>query len=993
MQQREEPGASLHPPAAFRAPRPSGSSGLIPPSHFQSRSAPPLAAAGAAPWEARPPSWQTQELAELRQENQRLRDELQRWMAAGARGRATVETEEPRARTRSLDREAEPPAAHHALAMSQQAELISHQLQEIRRLEAELTRLRAATLQLEAQAAARESTVTCLQGELEQLRGRSQAEGEALRAELVEQRRRGQAEADALRVELDELRQHGQGEADALRAELEERRRRGQAEADALRAELEVAAERHQRELAAARGELRAVLVEGEAQTQRATEQLQGVLGELQAELSRLRQSHGAEVGSLRQQALQLEQELEASSRERQSLQEQLSAARAELASQQALLQQLRTYVGKQGSEPGSERQQLLDQVQHLEGERRALQTTVQLLQLRLAALRDILALQELELSGKPEPAQKGRVLLSRWREKVFALMVQLRSQELGHADATRLLHGQVAELQEEAQLREQKAALLLHSLQDKAAEADLERVAKERLQAELSRQEDSGHQLQRRVAAAEGALQGLAELVTRLHQQLGGQEAELKVAVARLAGLGNRVTFAAKRVDTIQGLVLHKVALAQLQRKEQPQATRSEDDDGLSQAAVRAELALLQQERDRLAAELKRGAQTLAQQVAEARERAEQELREAVRGLQEALEQVAAAEQEQQRLQGRLEEAERQRQESQEAAEAASREAAGLRQEYERALQEKVAEVETRLRGDLAELEKRLSEAQREHTKAVVALRQAERQATRDKARAQELARLQEEARQEESSRLRVRLQALERDKNLLMATLRQEGLLAQYRQNRLAARHDPARSEQPAPGEGGAGLPSKGALAAVLEELQTLSAALLREEEEEEEEAAAAAEEGRAAPGAGLQGQGANKAIRDPAARGARAFPVNFGQSAASRAPRLCAGPPNQREAAQPRANRQQRPRPLSPARPISGEATGSARRTGAQAAAAALSGGQRVPATSSVVPVTKDSGILYYVIGGPPPSYQGDRRSGPLSAEIPVAKETGF
>lgn len=41
---------------------------------------------------------------------------------------------------------------------------------------------------------------------------------------------------------------------------------------------------------------------------------------------------------------------------------------------------------------------------------------------------------------------------------------------------------------------------------------------------------------------------------IARLHQQVGGQEAELKAAASRLAGLGNRVTFATKRVDTIQG-------------------------------------------------------------------------------------------------------------------------------------------------------------------------------------------------------------------------------------------------------------------------------------------------------------------------------------------------------------------------------------------------------------------------------------------------------
>ncbi|XP_030399519.1 coiled-coil alpha-helical rod protein 1 isoform X1 [Gopherus evgoodei] len=845
MDKREESRGHLDPPAAFGALRPPGPRGLIPPSHFQSRSAPPLAASGPTLWRAWPPCWQRQELTELRQENQRLRDELHRWTAGGARaprGRAGAETEEPGARTRSLDREAELPTARHTLPIAQQAELISHQLHEIQRLEAELAGLRAAALQQEATVAASESTVACLQGELEQLRGRSQAEGDALRAELEEQKRCGQAEVTALKAELEELRRCGQAETNALRAELEEQRRRGQAEADALRAELEVATEQHQQELAVARGELQAALEEGKAQTQRATERLQGALGEHQTELSRLCQAHGAEVGSLRQRALQLEQELEVKGQEHQSLLEQLSTTQAELASQQALLQQLRTYMGEQGSGLGPERQQLLGQVQHLEGERDALRTTAELLQLRLASLSDILALQELELTRKPcdplqpEPAQKSQSLLSRWREKVFALMVQLRSQELGHADATNLLQRKVSELQGEVESRDQKVALLLHSLQDKTAEADMERVNNKRLRAELAHQEESGQHLQRRAETAEDALRGLVEIVSRLHQQVGGQEAELKAAALNLVGLGNRVTFAAKRVDTIQGLVSRKVALARLQRDEQPKTAGSEN-DGLSHEALRAELALLHQERDRLVAELKKGAQILEQQVGEAREKAERELREATRSLQAALEQKEEAERERRQQQGQLEGAQRELRESLEEAKGLRRELAGLRHEYERALQEKVTEVETRLRRDLSALEQRLSEARREHTKAVVALRQAERQAARDRARSQELALLQEEAKREETGRLGARLQALERDKNLLMATLRQEGLLAQYKRNRLAARRDPGEpvgpGQQPLLGKGGARPPSKETLAAVLDDLQSLSMALLREEE----------------------------------------------------------------------------------------------------------------------------------------------------------------
>lgn len=104
-------------------------------------------------------------------------------------------------------------------------------------------------------------------------------------------------------------------------------------------------------------------------------------------------------------------------------------------------------------------------------------------------------------------------------------------------------------------------------------------------------------------------------------------------------------------------------------------------------------------------------------------------------------------------------------------------------------ALQEKVAEVETRLREQLTDTERRLNEARREHAKAVVSLRQIQRRATREKERNQELRRLQDEARKEEGQRLTQRVQELERDKNLMLATLRQEGLLSHYKQQRLLA------------------------------------------------------------------------------------------------------------------------------------------------------------------------------------------------------------
>uniref|UniRef100_A0A8C8RGD6 Coiled-coil alpha-helical rod protein 1 n=1 Tax=Pelusios castaneus TaxID=367368 RepID=A0A8C8RGD6_9SAUR len=634
---------------------------------------------------------------------------------------------------RSLDREAEPPAAHHALAVSQQAELISHQLHEIQRLEAELAGLRVAALQQEAKVATRDSTVACLQRELEQLRGRSQAEGEALRVELEEQKRCGQAEANALKAELEELRRRGQAESEALRAELEEHRRRGQAEADTLRVEREVAAERHRQELAVAQGELQVALEKGQAQTQRAAEHLQRVLGEQPSPAGGADPTWGADL----------------------------------MPPAGALTPSLCP--------------------QRLEGERDALRTTVELLQLRLASLSDILALQELELTKtvtphdplQPEPAQKSRALLGRWREKVFALMVQLRSQELGHVDAT-------SSLQRKVSVRERREpGFLGFSLP-------------------LSRSQSCSVKWSQGTRSGRDWELGLLGFVPRSGGEVG-------LSGYSRGGLATR-TRAWGPTDSLSPFF----------------------SPSPSPEALQAELALLHQERDQLVAELKKGAQILEQQVAEAREKG------TWAGVSSGA-QKEEVERQRQQLQGQLEEAQRALQESREEAAGLREELARLRDEYERALQDKVTEVETRLHRDLAEMEQRLNGARREHTKAVVALRQTERQAARDKARSQELTRLQEEAKQEEVARLRSRLQALERDKNLLTDTLRQEGLLAQYKQNRLVARRDLGEvagpGQHPPLGKGGARPPSKGTtLATMLDDLQSLSTAILGEEEEEE-------------------------------------------------------------------------------------------------------------------------------------------------------------
>uniref|UniRef100_A0A2K6B6U1 Coiled-coil alpha-helical rod protein 1 n=1 Tax=Macaca nemestrina TaxID=9545 RepID=A0A2K6B6U1_MACNE len=706
---------------------PSGSTGLIPPSHFQAR---PLSTLPrmAPTWLSdiplvQPPSHQ--DVSERRLDTQR--PQVTMWKQD-----VSSDRQEPGRRGRSWELEG-------SQALSQQAEVIARQLQELRRLEEEVRLLRETSLQqkmrLEAQAM-----------ELEAL---AQAE------------KAGRAEAEGLRAAL--------AGAEVVRKNLEEGSQR----------ELEEVQRLHQEQLSSL------------------TQAHQEALSSLTSKAEGLEQS----LSSLETRRAGEAKELAEAQREAELLRKQLSKTQEDLEAQVTLVENLRKYVGEQvPPEVHSqtwelERQKFLENMQHLQEDRDGLHATVELLQVRVQSLTHILALQEEELTRKVQPSdslepeftRKCQSLLNRWREKVFALMVQLKAQELEHSDSVKQLKGQVTSLQEQVTAQSQEQAILQRSLQDKAAEVEVERMGSRGLQLELSRAQEARRRWQQQTTSAEEQLR----------------------------------------------LVVNAVSSCPLP----PPVTD-----------VSLELQQLREERNRLDAELQLSARLIQQEVGRAREQGEAERQQLSKVAQQLEQELQQTQESLASLGLQLEVARQGQQESTE-------EAASLRQEltqqqdlYRQALQEKVAEVETRLREQLSDTERRLNEARREHAKAVVSLRQIQRRAAQEKERSQELRRLQEEARKEEGQRLARRLQELERDKNLMLATLQQEGLLSRYKQQRLLAvlpsLLDKKKSvvSSPRPPECSASVPVaaavptresiKGSLSVLLDDLQGLSEAISKEE-----------------------------------------------------------------------------------------------------------------------------------------------------------------
>ena len=78
------------------------------------------------------------------------------------------------------------------------------------------------------------------------------------------------------------------------------------------------------------------------------------------------------------------------------------------------------------------------------------LRSTVELLNVRLSSMNEILSIQETQLIKFQTKFTKvdsiqGDSLLSKWREKVFALLVQLKSQEIIHEKEKRNERAQVS--------------------------------------------------------------------------------------------------------------------------------------------------------------------------------------------------------------------------------------------------------------------------------------------------------------------------------------------------------------------------------------------------------------------------------------------------------------------------------------------------------------------------------------------------------------------
>ncbi|XP_071480509.1 coiled-coil alpha-helical rod protein 1-like [Diadema antillarum] len=669
-----------------------------------------------------------------------------------------------------------------------------------------------------------------------------------------------------------------------------------------LKTELRTQEAHHAAELVRTRGRGNEVRAELEQEVLHLKKALKNAEDEYNRKSKDMMESHRGDVAKLSEDALrsagdfqrireesdrrlaelsgQLSREKQSNEEKTQQLETDLREKEKAVVSLTGQVAQLKAYIGD--SLPSSkttaqwevEKKAYDRKLQMLQQEDENSKKTVDMLNVRLAALNEILSIQEAEMtkvSSLPNHRYlktPGSLLLTRWREKVFALLVQRKSLEIvtqrdkvAHQEKLSAVEGQL-----EGALN--RIRLLEHTLSDKEAQLELEKKNVKCVEQELVSVQEVANMLDSKLQESQKCLCRLRDSAARCHKVSRGLEIHQQQAAERMSLYEQRLTFATSRMELLKDLLVRRDAMQRLGRgsskgdgnMESSTQTEGCVSDRAVQPEVSAEIQRLKRERDSLASRLKEDSTLVEQRLLDLR----QEMSQAIRKSEEKMGKLQL---ELEKKSSSVETLEEELQAKSQSLTEAREELVTVRTHLARtqlvaegAADEKCKILESQHTERLAEMEQRLNDARREHAKAVVSLRQLERQSARERERSKEALASQEEYLTRETFKLQTKLSEVEADRNLLMVTLRQEGLLGNYRAretgksshlgNSESASAESDNAENAAqPREAATGgrkqchftSTQKGGrepLHAVLEDLHNIAAKVLEDEDEDEDE-----------------------------------------------------------------------------------------------------------------------------------------------------------
>ncbi|KAK7094986.1 coiled-coil alpha-helical rod protein 1-like [Littorina saxatilis] len=542
---------------------------------------------------------------------------------------------------------------------------------------------------------------------------------------------------------------------------------------------------------------------EHEEEISRLSREHKGEVSDLQARLQHLSTDLDHSKGQLTSHLTDLTEELRTAKKEarerEESLHQEIREKDAVLRSQAEQVQQLRTYIteSEQKHQPHQvwiqQCETLTNKLKVAEAEKETLQSSVQLTEIRLSSMKEILNTQEAELSkGKEETIDKNKLkelLLTKWRQKVYAMLVQQKSAQIVSRKDLQNWKEKTEMLEDRLSSAHNTINILQHTVAEKDAEFQLAANSHKKVQEEVNQAEQVALCLDAQISKDNEAVQHLAAVAHSCEDQFNEKVSILQQALGQLKSLGQRVSFASSRMDILKSQLTRNKALKQLDEKEgetAPPDSESEETWRTEKEHLSQELLRVSGERDMLAAQLQQDSQTWADKFSSMRSHYDGE----VSSLKKTVEDLELTNQDKSRnideLREYLETEQSELSEMKERMEHLSTELARHHHTMEQALEEQRKEVEGAFTEQLADMERKLNEARREHTKAVVKLRQQDRQWGRERERSEELQTTTVAHYTKQLEHMHRELQAVEKERNIFMATLRQEGLLGKLKSER---------------------------------------------------------------------------------------------------------------------------------------------------------------------------------------------------------------
>ena len=514
----------------------------------------------------------------------------------------------------------------------------------------------------------------------------------------------------------------------------------------------------------------------------------------LKAENKYITESYREEMATLRSNYDSLKSENDRLMSEKDSLIEKLTSTNQKISLE---LDNLKNYV--QNSMPTiqtvkemtQDRQGLENEILRLKSKMELLKNDNSSLQIRLKSMNEILTLQENQLETNNTNVEKRRIgLLNKWRCKVYELLIQLKSQEINFKQEKSFNQKEIDSYRQQLDDKSVKTKILENIIEDKKAEISVLNSDVSNLSEQISILKDQNENLeskQKKDLQSSMELKNFVEEIIKNYQLI---EESFRTANKKLNHLDQRVEFAKNRLGVIKALYTSKpenlrgnildmtVTLSTIQGSIEPQVTQMQQvDDPEDKYFVMSELKRVTDERDLLANKLQQDMVSMNDKLVKMKEEYEiiidtlnnelKELRLLNEQKQEKVDQVER----------QLEEKDKLYDDIGKKYDELSSKFAELKSELSLENEQCLRERESQFMEKLAKMDEKIKEARREQAKAVVQMRQMERSTNREKERIENLWKSSENYYKEHVKNLQDKLISVEKEKNILMNTLRQQG------------------------------------------------------------------------------------------------------------------------------------------------------------------------------------------------------------------------